>query len=595
MGKVIIVKNFQKAIATFVPEAIYTDRQEHLDYLYASARKAITHQTMSTVLIGQRRMGKTEIFKRVVNRLFYAQDRNQAFVIPVYYSFLEEYLDRKTFAICYIENFLRWIAAFHLKQPELLTDPNDINLLINYIESHLTITKGLHMVIDLLKAVIADAVSVPEHRAIAMPGRVAFLDDIAIAMFLDEFQNTRLPQMDFNIVGFFQESVEYPGCPHFVTGSAMTILTDEILGKGALYGRFDYERIERFTDYYGEELVYKSAQHYGVVIHPEMRPVISDRCGGNPFYITAIIRQAAKRNINIDNEYTLNKILAVDISSGFIWMELSDQVNRWIQRINDYDITKWILYLAANELEPEIDLYRIQQELKKHEFKDIPISKIQEILIKLARGDLIEYSHFGNSFGKINDPILNDFLKVWGEIDILRQKRQWVEEQTIEKYQVIEKRIHEYKGYLAEVYMIQILWNAQRKMLSGKFFNHASNLQMPDQFLYIDQRHRQSAGTNMEVDIYASAVSEIWLAESKWWNKPAGKKVIEHLLKQAEIVKERKGDKLKTLRLWLFSYNGVTRDAKILIQQNNILWSTKDDLNQLLEFTHLRKLPELDT
>jgi len=43
-----------------VPEEIYTDRQEFIDYLYQAALKARTRRTSSTVLLGQRRMGKTE-------------------------------------------------------------------------------------------------------------------------------------------------------------------------------------------------------------------------------------------------------------------------------------------------------------------------------------------------------------------------------------------------------------------------------------------------------------------------------------------------------------------------------------------------------
>ena len=39
-------------------------------------------------LLGQRRMGKTEIFKRVVNKLFHEQDHNDPkAVIPVYFEF----------------------------------------------------------------------------------------------------------------------------------------------------------------------------------------------------------------------------------------------------------------------------------------------------------------------------------------------------------------------------------------------------------------------------------------------------------------------------------------------------------------------------
>jgi thioredoxin-related protein len=56
------------AIKTLVPEEVYTDRTDFLDYFKKAALKAKTRRTMSTVLLGQRRMGKTEIFKRVVNQ-----------------------------------------------------------------------------------------------------------------------------------------------------------------------------------------------------------------------------------------------------------------------------------------------------------------------------------------------------------------------------------------------------------------------------------------------------------------------------------------------------------------------------------------------
>ncbi|KPA15397.1 hypothetical protein MHK_004407, partial [Candidatus Magnetomorum sp. HK-1] len=345
------------------------------------------------------------------------QDHNEKVVIPVFYQFPEEFLSRKHFAIKYVENFLRWFAAFKLKRPALIKEPRNINEFLNFVENNIDVTQGIHIAIDLIKAIMDEATVVPEQSAIMLPKDVAFYDDITIAMFLDEFQNTRMPHLDFSVVGFFQEAVETLRCPHFVTGSAMSILANEILGKGALYGRFRSRRIESFTDYYSEELTHRAANYYQSSISTEMAPVLSDRCGGNPFYITAVVQQAAEQNECIDNEKILNKMLAIDISSGFIWMELSDQVNRWIERINEYGITKWILYLAAIEEDKEIDLHRIQRELKIQETKDVPISKIKEIMIKLARGDLLEYKMFGNWFCKINDPILNEFLKIWGAIE----------------------------------------------------------------------------------------------------------------------------------------------------------------------------------
>jgi hypothetical protein len=43
------------AIRPIVPEAVYTNRNEHLNYLYQAALNAIERRSMSVVLLGQRR------------------------------------------------------------------------------------------------------------------------------------------------------------------------------------------------------------------------------------------------------------------------------------------------------------------------------------------------------------------------------------------------------------------------------------------------------------------------------------------------------------------------------------------------------------
>ncbi|MCP4107900.1 MAG: hypothetical protein GY749_20540 [Desulfobacteraceae bacterium] len=473
------MKKNNQAIETVVPDEVYTDRQEFIDYFYNTALNAIGRRSMSAVLLGHRRMGKTEIFKRVVNRLFFEQDyKDPDALVPVFFEFPDEVVDKRDFALKYTANFIRWYAAFRLNDPGIISGRLEIRDLISLVEKSMKITKGFKLAVGFAKALVSpDAgIPIPEQDAVNLPRNVAFTDDSTIAMFLDEFQNTRLPHHDFSITGFFQQAVESPRCPHFVTGSAMSILADDMVGRGALYGRFDYEHISPLTDYWGSELVLSSARYYRAELAEIMAPVISDRCGGNPFYITAVIRQAAKQGKKICDEEALSRMLAVDISSGFIWGELSDQVNRWIERVNKHGITKWILYLAALEQGEEISLERIQGELKKHEGTEISLRKIKEVLVKLARGDLLEYKAFGNWFGKVNDPILNEFLRVWGETEVERQNAAWVRKKTVRNLSTIERRFHDYKGYLAEVFMIQILWNSQGKRLPGNISTQAAIL-----------------------------------------------------------------------------------------------------------------------
>ncbi|MCP4757335.1 MAG: hypothetical protein GY866_41270, partial [Proteobacteria bacterium] len=180
-------------IEPLVPEEIYTDRTEFIDYFYNAALRAITRRTMSTVLLGQRRMGKTEIFKRVVNRLFFEQDHeDRSAAIPVYYIFPDETAGGKEFAIGYIANFIRWYAAFRLNDKSVLSTPRNIPKLIQLVQERMDISEGFSIALDLIDAIMDDGVVFPEREAVGLPREVAAVDDETIVVFLDEFQNTHL-------------------------------------------------------------------------------------------------------------------------------------------------------------------------------------------------------------------------------------------------------------------------------------------------------------------------------------------------------------------------------------------------------------------
>jgi DNA-binding transcriptional MerR regulator len=410
-------------------------------------------------------------------------------------------------------------------------------------------------------------------------------------MFLDEFQNARLPQYKFDIVGYMQNAVESRTCPHFVTGSTMSILGREILGRGSLFGRFRSKPIEALTDYWGTELVYRAAHHNNVTVSQELVPIIVKRCGGNPFYLNAVVEQAAELNQAILTEDDLNTILAIDLSSGFIWGELNDQVNRWMERINEYGITKWVLYLSAIQKGEKIDLKQIQQALLEQDYQTVSLEKIREVLIKLSRGDLVEYLELGGWFRKVKDPILLEFLQVWGRIEVKGQDETTVREDFESKYTQIKKQISDLKGYLAEVYMAQILHNAQRQTLPGHYFHQDEDIKVP-RFHYVRLRERLGSGTGVEIDVHAGAGGEQWVAESKWQqNHKASITDIRKLLDKAEIVKQDREAKL--MRIWFFSYDGFAPKVLDFMSEHGVLWSTKEDLDGLLDYVKLRRLPKL--
>jgi len=356
-----------------------------------------------------------------------------------------------------------------------------------------------------------------------------------------------------------------------------------------LFGRFESDPIKPLTGYWGTELVRRAAKYYKANLSEELAPIVAERCGGNPFYITAFVKQAAKQELVISDQENLNTILAVDLSSGFIWAELNDQVTRWLERINEYGITKWVLYLSALEEGDRIDLEQIQQTLIKQEGQHVSIEKIREVLIKLSRGDLVQYMELGDWFRKVNDPILLEFLKVWGRIEVEGQDEDRVKEDLQRKYRRLKRQVSDTMGYLAEVYMAQILLNAQRQKLPGRYFHQEDEIEVPD-FTYVRLRERLGPGAGMEIDVHGGAGVEQWVAESRWLtDRKVGEEAVKILLDKGELVrKDREAD---LVRVWFFSHEGFTDKAERLMRDKGVFWSTRADLDDLLELVGLRRLP----
>ncbi|MCP4345461.1 MAG: hypothetical protein GY795_08035 [Desulfobacterales bacterium] len=585
-----------------VPEEVYTDRQEFLDYFYNAAIEAAHRRTMSTVLLGQRRMGKTEIFKRVVNRLFFEQNpKSPDAVIPVYYSFPDVYKDDVSFGKKYLENFMRYYVGFLTAQPEMVTENLKGKKLLSKIEKSRQLYpfgRTLDLILEWYDEIETGDSFLPHQDALEVPRRVADIDDSTIAMFLDEFQNTRLPQYSFDIVGYMQEAVESPTCPHFVTGSAMSILAREIIGRGSLFGRFRGKDIEPMSGYWGTELAMKAAQYHNTELSEVMAPIVSERCGGNPFYITAVVQQAAEQQKKIANEETLGEILAVDISSGFIWGELNYQVTRWIRRINEHGITKWVLYLSALDENQEKDkrnrlnVERIQREILEREGRHVSLDDVRDVLIKLSRGDLVEYLELGNWFRRVKDPILLEFLKVWGRIEVEGHGQSRVRDELIDEYRSYKGKVSDYKGYFAEVHMSQVLLSAQNKILPGKFFNSENDIQMPWLFSYVRHRVQLGSENDPDIDVLGAAGGEKWVCQSKWvTGRKIGKKILDELVAQADTV--RKDMNPEVIRMWIFACEGLTKQAQAFAEKHGILWSSRKEFDELLVYLGLRPLPDL--
>ena len=585
------MRAYREPLVSMVAEEVYTDREEHIDHLFRHALRAIDFKSWSIVLLGTRRMGKTEIFKRTVNRLFWEQDhRDPRAVVPVFYTFPDRSLTEAEFGLEYLMNYLRWNLAFRERDARFLEEGSVMKELLDAIRKN-ELTRELERPFNLAARMLEGDLNDPAKEAIYAPFNFTNRQESGAVIFLDEFQNVKMPYRNFDVAGLYQEVAESPRCPHFVTGSAMSILSGEIIGRGPLFGRFKAAPIKTLTDYHGTQLAIRAAKHHGANLPDVMAPVVAAHCGNNPYYVTAVVQQSVEQGKAITDESVLNELLAFDISGGFIWSELNDQVNKWMQRVNEFGITKWVLYLSALEEGDEINIDRIREELWKRDRREASFEQIRDTLVKLARGDLVHYGEIGPWFRKMDDPILLEFLKVWGRVNVEQFAQESVSNELIKEFVKKKNRFSEYEGYLAEVFMSQALWNGQRKTLPGRLFHHDEDIVMPHTFHFIRQRSRRYGP---EFDLEAAAGVELWLCESKYWkDRRVGTESVLDFLRNIEVARRTEGDSIQTWRFWFFSNTGFTYDAEKFMTSKNIFWSERADLDELLELLDLRKLPEL--
>lgn len=109
---------------------------------------------------------------------------------------------------------------------------------------------------------------------------------------------------------------------------------------------------------------------------------------------------------------------------------------------------------------------------------------------------------------------------------------------------------------------------------------------------YVRHRVRLASGLGQEIDLLGSIGGEMWVCQSKWvTTRKIGIAVLQELIKQAAAVQAEYNP--KSVRMWLFAHEGLTQEAETLAREQGVLWSDRAQLDGLLTYLGLRKLPTL--
>lgn len=575
-----------KFVLPVLTNEIFTNREELLEHLKFRAMNTRFQRTTSFALLGHRRVGKTEVLKRLYNNLFWEQDE----VVPIYITYDDLNRQADQFAEEYFFSFLLQYVAFKKKNPTLMASGVDaIQHATDLIDE--AGNEGLRLVVQkYLGAKKLENVGFRLRTALQGPRAVADWNEEPILMIIDEFQHViNIRDKDGsepNVVGRYQHAVESRWCPHLVSGSAVTLLTKDILGRGSLYGRFRWVYIYPLEGFHAIELCHRLSKFYSVPINDDMAAEIARRTGGNPFYLDCIVQWAQERNIPLTTPEAVSDVIAQELTQGGIWSELYRQLNYYFRTVNKYGITRNIFYFASRYQNRPIDAKAIAKKIKP---KKITVDDVFDVLMALSRADLIEESMDGMEFYNVKDPIMREFIDAWARVEVENDTWEDAGTELAVKYRTLSGEYANFRGYAAELFVKFLMTRFDSRRVDGTpFFNTSGKVTLP-KFTWVDTRKVKLTSTReYELDAVGVVVPKLWVVEVKFTNRRVGVKAIRKFARAAQVaVNTWKSEELTG---WYISKSGFTTAAESELQAKGFLYSTWEQVNQLLQLFGLRTL-----
>jgi hypothetical protein len=410
-------------------------------------------------------------------------------------------------------------------------------------------------------------------------------------MMVDEFQHVieirNADGIDPNVLGKHQPAVESRWCPHLVSGSAVTLLTKDIIGRGSLFGRFRPRYIRGLEGYYAVELCHRLSRYYEVPVTDEMAAELYRRTGGNPFYLDCLFHGAAEMKESLTSFDRVSRMVALELTQGTIWSEFYRQLNYYFRTINEYGITKNIFYFAIRYQDERINPRAIAQRMAHWKVTE---EDVYNVLLALSRADLLEERVAGTEFYNVKDPILREFADAWARVDVENATWDTAASELVAKYERLVGEYANFRGYAAELFVRLLMTKFDGQTVEGeRYFGISGEVVLP-KFMWVDSRRVKTPSTpEYQIDVVGMVMPEMWVVEVKYTERPVGGEVIRRVEEAARVAAED----LHAGRVvvWVISKWGFTRQAAAMMRRKGYYASTFEQVGDIFEQFGLRPIP----
>jgi hypothetical protein len=409
---------------------------------------------------------------------------------------------------------------------------------------------------------------------------------------LDEFQEVMKTYYSdgtpADAVGMYQWAVEGRKCPHIVTGSAIRLINQEVLGTGALFGRFRYLEFPPLEDIFGLELVDKLAHKYHIQIEEPVAGYLVTRCGGSPFYIQSALWQAADQRLAVvSDEKAVDELLAHELTHGQIWRDWSGQLQRYFEQLNSHRIAKRVLFHAAQAGDAIIEPESIAAEVKR------PVDEVQRVLRQLAFADMIDTTA-GYILRNVKDPILREFIRVQYRLDVAGEPLTQVLRELQAELARWKGKYADAVGELVEARIQALLHRFDGRRVPGRLFHTTGEVELPKFAVVYDTVVKGPGDRQRQADVLGSlwdaGGERMWVAEIKHWARRVDAGVVTEFLDLCQALGQETKVPQERMVKWLVNAGGFTEGAIEAMREGGVYYSGAAEINELLRAFGIQRL-----
>lgn len=390
-------------LLALAPEETFVDRRAEIDRIYQLGLEAASARRRSTLVVGRRGVGKSEILRRAYNRLFWNQSR----VTPLCLTLTKETSDAVAFARQWLATFLRQVVGFRRRDAGLINDEampfgravrlaaeaNDpwlMQLVRNFEES----LRDGDWVSLLRNSVAAPLLTVRNTGA-------------PVFTIVDEFQRIGMLTSagePVSLAGQFEFILQSSEAPHLLAGSSLRVI-ERLLGSRILGRHIERLRIDPMSERLAVRFVERLCRQLEVGHDPRLGIEMAEQLEGVAMYVQAIVRAAAAQGVALTSLRNVQMVYAQDLLCGEIGAAWSALFEEAVPVVAERRPALELL----SHLTEDVDLRPVPWENLARRF-GMEEMELQRLAEQLERGGFLEIGH--SQIVPLADRVLRDWVRL---------------------------------------------------------------------------------------------------------------------------------------------------------------------------------------